>query len=109
MDPFLFKTLHLVGAFALFTSLGAILLGDSGRKGASMLHGISLLLVLLMGFAMLGKPVLAAWWLIKLALWLFLGAAPVLAKRKLLPAPVVMGLCLVAAFLAAWLGLHRGF
>ncbi len=109
MDPLLLKTLHLAGAFALFTSLGAILLGGSGRKGASMLHGMSLLLILLMGFAMLGKPVFAAWWVIKLGLWLFLGVAPVLVKRKLLPATTVLALCVGAGILAAWLGLHHGF
>jgi len=110
MDPFLLKTLHLLGVFALFTSLGAILLGSSGKKGASMLHGISLLLIIAMGFAMLKKPPMGqSWWMIKLVMWVFLGAAPVLAKRKVLPAAVVMVLCLAAAALAAWLGLRKPF
>jgi hypothetical protein len=47
--------------------------------------------------------------MIKLAMWVFLGAAPVLAKRKVLPAPVVLVLCLAAAALAAWLGLRKPF
>jgi hypothetical protein len=110
MDPFLLKTLHLVGAFALFTSLGAVLLGGSGKKGAAMLHGISLLLILGVGFAMLKRPPMGqSWWMIKLAMWVFLGAAPVLAKRKVLPTPVVLILCLAAAALAAWLGLRKPF
>jgi len=110
MDPLLLKTLHLVGVFALFTSLGAMLLAGSGKKSASMLHGISLLLIIAMGFAMLKKPPMGqSWWMIKLAMWVFLGAAPVLAKRKVLPSGVVMILCLAAAALAAWLGLRRPF
>lgn len=110
MDPILLKTLHLVGVFALFTSLGAVLLGGSGKKGASMLHGISLLLIIGVGFAMLKKPPMDQfWWMIKLAMWVFLGAAPVLAKRKVLPTTVVMILCLAAAALAAWLGLRKPF
>jgi hypothetical protein len=110
MDPFLLKVLHLVGAFALFTSLGAVLLGGSGKKGAAMLHGISLLLILGVGFAMLKRPPMGqSWWMIKLAMWVFLGAAPVLAKRKVLPAPVVLVLCLAAAALAAGLGLRKPF
>ena len=110
MDPFLLKVLHLVGAFALFTSLGAVQLGGSGKKGAAMLHGISLLLILGVGFAMLKRPPMGqSWWMIKLAMWVFLGAAPVLAKRKVLPAPVVLVLCLAAAALAAWLGLRKPF
>ncbi len=110
MDPLLLKTLHLLGVFTLFSSLGAILLGSTGKKGASMLHGIALLLIVAIGFAMLKKPPMGQfWWMIKLVMWLFLGAAPVLAKRKVLPAPVVMILCLAAAAVAAWLGLRKPF
>lgn len=110
MDPFLLKTLHLTGVFALFASLGAVLLAGSGKKAASMLHGIALLLILGVGFAMLKKPPMGqSWWMIKLGMWVFLGAAPVLAKRKVLPAPVVFGLCLAAAMFAAWLGLRKPF
>lgn len=110
MDPLLLKTLHLAGVIGLFTSLGATLLGGSGKKGASILHGISLLFILLIGFAMLKKPPLGqSWWMIKLGLWLFLGAAPVLAKRKVLPSCVVLVLCIAAAVTAAWLGLRKPF
>jgi hypothetical protein len=110
MDPILLKTLHLAGVIALFTSLGATLLGGSGKKGASMLHGISLLLILLMGFAMLGKPPMEKyWWMVKIGLWLFLGVAPVLAKRKVLPASIVLALSIAAAVTAAWLALAKPF
>lgn len=110
MDPILLKTLHLAGVIALFTSLGATLLGGSGKKGASILHGVSLLLILLMGFAMLGKPPMEKyWWMVKIGLWLFLGVAPVLAKRKLLPASIVLALSIAAAVTAAWLGLAKPF
>jgi hypothetical protein len=110
MDPLLLKTLHLAGVIGLFTSLGATLLGGSGKKGASILHGISLLFILLIGFAMLKKPPMGeSWWMIKLGLWLFIGAAPALAKRKVLPSSVVLILCIAAAVTAAWLGLTRPF
>jgi hypothetical protein len=33
----------------------------------------------------------------------------VLAKRKVLPAPVVFALCLAAAAFAAWLGVRKPF
>lgn len=59
---------------------------------------------------MLKKPPMdQSWWMIKLGLWLFIGAAPVLAKRKVLPPSVVLFLCLVAAAAAAWLGLAKPF
>ena len=106
----LLHTLHLIGAFALFASLGAILLGGANRVSASILHGISLLLILGIGFEMLKKPPMGHyWWMAKLGLWLFLGLAPVLAKRKVLPGPVVLVLCLAAAACAAWLGYTKPF
>ena len=75
-----------------------------------MLHGISLVFILLVGFAMLKRPPMGqSWWMIKLGLLLFIGLAPALAKRKVLPAPVVLCLCLVAAVAAAWLGLAKPF
>lgn len=110
MDPIILQTLHIAGVIGLFTSLGATLLGGSGKKGASALHGISLLLIALIGFAMLKKPPMdQSWWMIKLGLWLFIGVAPVLSKRKVLPSSVVLVLCIVAAIAAAWLGLRKPF
>ena len=110
MDLVTLKTLHIAGVVALFSSLGATMLGGSNKKGASILHGISLVLILLVGFAMLKKPPMDLyWWMIKIGLWLFIGAAPVLAKRKVIPAPAVLTLCLIAAVAAAWLGLKKPF
>ena len=109
MDLLLLKTLHLAGVFALFASLGATMLAGSKAKSASMLHGISLVLILLIGFAMLGKPTPMHWWKVKLGLWLFIGVAPVLAKRKLLAPWMVFALCLAAATAAAYLGLRKPF
>ncbi len=110
MDPFILKTLHIAGVIGLFTSLGATLLAGSGKKGASALHGISLLLIAVIGFAMLKKPPMGEyWWMAKLGIWLFIGAAPALAKRKVLPASLVLILCIAAGIAAAWLGLRRPF
>jgi len=110
MDLLLLKTLHIAGVIGLFTSLGATLLGGSNKKGASILHGISLLFILAVGFAMLKRPPMGqSWWMIKLGLWLFIGAAPVLARRKVLPSCVVLVLCIAAAVAAAWLGLAKPF
>jgi hypothetical protein len=110
MNQLLLQTLHVAGVIALFSSLGAILLGNSNHKGASMLHGISLIFILLIGFAMLKKPPMGQyWWMAKIGLWLFIGVAPVFAKRKLLPAPVVLVLCIAAATFSAWLGITKPF
>jgi hypothetical protein len=112
MNPLLLKTLHLAGALGVFTAMGAILAGtcEKCKKMAGALHGISLLLLLLMGFAMLKKPPMdQQWWMVKVAIWLFLGAAPALAKRKALPTPALLGLCLLGGVTAAYLGLAKPF
>jgi len=112
MNPFLLKTLHLAGALGVFTAMGAIIAaaGEGTKKWANILHGISLLLLLLMGFAMLKKPPMDQyWWMVKIVIWLFLGAAPALAKRKVLTAPALLGLVLVAGTAAAYLGLAKPF
>jgi asparagine N-glycosylation enzyme membrane subunit Stt3 len=110
MDPVLLRTLHIAGAVALFTTFGALFAGNASPEKASMFHGISLLLILLVGFAMLRKPPMGQyWWMVKLGLWLFLGAAPALAKRAVLPRCVVLTLCLAAAVFATWLGLVKPF
>jgi hypothetical protein len=110
MDPFLLKILHLAGVFALFASLGATLLGGSNRKSASILHGVSLLVILLVGFAMLKKPPMDQyWWMAKLGIWLFIGVAPVLAKKKILCPCVVFALTLAGAVGAAYLAFYKPF
>jgi asparagine N-glycosylation enzyme membrane subunit Stt3 len=110
MSHTLLVTLHIAGAVALFTTFGALLAGNAAPKKAAMFHGISLLLILLVGFAMLRKPPMGQyWWMVKLGLWLFLGAAPALAKRGVLPRCVILTLCLAAGIFAAWLGLAKPF
>ena len=75
-----------------------------------MLHGISLVFVLVIGFAMLKKPPMDQyWWMVKIGMWLVIGAAPALAKRKVMPDWAVLTLCLAAAATAAWMGLRKPF
>jgi hypothetical protein len=111
-DPYLLKTLHVASALGVFTALGAILLGgkEVNRKVVSILHGISLLLLVLVGFAMLRKPPMELhYWKIKLLIWLFLGVVPVLARKEKLPRGILLLLTLVAAGYAAYLGLRKPF
>lgn len=107
MDYNLLKTLHIAAAFGLLSGIGAICLGGN-RKAGAVLHGISLVLILLIGFAMLKKPPMGQyWWMVKLGLWLVIGTAPALTKR--LPKSAVLGITLAAATAAAWLGLAKPF
>lgn len=110
MDYLLLKTLHVAAVFALFASLGATMLGGSRKKSASILHGVSMLVILLIGFAMLKKPPMDQfWWMAKLGIWIFIGIAPALAKKKILPPNIVLTLTVVAAAGAAYLGIYKPF
>lgn len=83
---------------------------SGNQKWASALHGISLLTILAVGFAMLKKPPMDSyWWMVKLAIWLFLGAAPALAKRNVLPKPALLLICVAAGIGAAYLASHKPF
>ncbi len=104
------KIVHVAGVLALFTALGATLLAGSGKKSGSILHGISLVVILLAGFAMLKKPPMDQyWWMAKLGLWLFIGAAPALVKRKVLPPWQVLTLCLAGGIASVWLCIYKPF
>lgn len=112
MDPLLLKTLHITGVIMLFTSLGVLLAecSPSCKKRATIIHGISLLLIAGMGFAMLKKPPMDQhWWMVKGLIWLFLGAVPVLARRTAIPRPLLLVLSLVGGATAAYLAMAKPF
>jgi len=99
--------LHVTAALGAFAALGSICLSERHGKGATILHGVSLLLLLLLGLHLLFAKELVksgGWWHTKIVLWLVLGAAPALAKRKLMPPAALLGLCLLVGAAAAFLG-----
>jgi hypothetical protein len=49
------------------------------------------------------------WWMAKLGIWLFIGVAPVLAKKKILAPSVVFSLSLLGAIGAAYLAFYKPF
>ena len=49
------------------------------------------------------------WWHAKIVLWLALGAAPTLAKRKVLPPVALVGIVLGIAALAVFLANYKPF
>lgn len=114
MDPRYFTLIHVIAAFGVVGSLGAICLGasDSHRKLASALHGASLLILLLVGLHMIFSLDLVksgGWWHTKILLWLVLGVAPVLAKRKVLAPAALLGIVLAVAAVATYLGQFKPF
>lgn len=114
MNPLVYQLIHLAGVIGLFTAFGAVLAGSGAcekcRKGATILHGVSLLLLLAAGFGMLAKlhqNQFHAWVIAKLVIWVLLGVAPVLAKRKVLPNGVILGAVLLLGVAAAFLGIFK--
>ncbi len=114
MNPLYFKLAHLIGLMALFIGIGGQIAmsstADAGkRKIFGMLHGIGLLLLLLAGFGYLGVAKMGTplWAWVKTALWLALGAFPILAKRRILSDSALVILALVLGTVLAWLGLFK--
>lgn len=103
-----YHILHLVGMMFVFIGFGS-LLSSEGAKSAMKWHGIGLLISFVSGFGMLAKLGVTAWpwptWaLIKIGLWLVLGVLPVLAKRRVVAAPVVVLLAVLVGVVLVWLG-----
>lgn len=114
MEYLIIQAVHVVGALGLFAALGAILLGGSEahQKVASALHGGSLLVLLAFGLYLLFRFELAAtggWWHVKILLWLILGAAPAIARRRFLPPGALFGIFFAIGAFATFLGLAKPF
>lgn len=89
-----YKVLHLLGIMFTVAALGgmAVHAANGGtrpesrtRALATALHGTGLLLVLVAGFGMLarlGGSAASGWVLVKLAIWLTLGAAAMIPYRR---------------------------
>mgnify|MGYP001627212412 CR=1 FL=1 len=106
MSPAFYHIAHLVGLIFVFAGFGALLSAETARS-AMKWHGIGLVISLISGFglvAKLGLSYSSPGLLVKMALWLVLGFLPVLARRKVLPAPVVLFIAIVIGTVLASIG-----
>jgi len=118
-----YNFVHLVGIFLILMSLGAIALHTlnggtknySSRKWISAFHGTGLLIVFVAGFGlmarlgMVGQGMWPTWLFIKVAIWLVLGAMPVLLYRKPQFSAYWGIISFVLACLAAWTAINKPF
>ncbi|MCB9531892.1 MAG: hypothetical protein H6698_06670 [Myxococcales bacterium] len=115
-----YKVLHLAGIMALFLSLGAAALHSAlgGTKGTNprhkaivAAHGVALAVILVAGFGMIAKLGVGfpGWVLVKLVIWLLLGAAIApLSRWAGKGGTVAIGVFVLGA-LAAWLAVAKPF
>jgi len=113
MDPLLYKVIHLAGIMGLFSAMGAVIAGmcTSCKKMGMILHGVSLLLILISGFGMIAKfgYGMGGWVYAKIVIFIILGALPAFAKKEKFPKPVAMGILLFCGIAAAYLGVKKPF
>ena len=76
-----------------------------------IVHGVSLLLILVAGFGLLAKLGLAGSWplwvTVKILVWLALGAAPVFLRGGEAVARVALAVVVVVGAVAAWAALTK--
>jgi len=118
-----YKLAHIFGGFLMITSLGAIcgLTIAAGsetasaawiraRKLAGIGHGVALLVILVGGFgalARLGLGGIPVFVWIKVGIWLVLGAAPALIRRRPETATAMLFAVPVIAALAAAMAIFK--
>ena len=119
MSPEYYRLIHYTGIFLIFIGYGlllarAVLQPDNVRvrKWGSMASGIGLLLILLGGFGMLAKLYSNAfpnWIILKLLIWVALGAMTAVINRKPELHKWSFGVVLFLGVLAAWTAVMKPF
>jgi len=117
-----FKIIHLVGLILLFQSLGATIFarlsmpdqaGSRSNRMLMMMHGIGLFFLLIGGIGMLVQLEIPfpfpIWTWLKMTVWLALGAAPGLIRKRPQSARKWWLLVILLGALAASLGLFKPF
>jgi len=119
MNPLIYKVIHIIGILGLFTAMGSIMASD--RKKPVMMtkfviiHGISLIVILISGFGMQAKMGLdfSGWLIAKVVVWFLLGGCLVILKRGLLSATlcwlIIIALGGIAGYLAIFKSAHLSF
>lgn len=119
MSPEFYKILHLISMIVLYFSLGAIAYhyegGGAKKKSLNIVHGVSLVIMLVAGFGLLAKLRISwdLWASLKLFFWLLLGVSPFVFRKfkmSFMTAMLLTGLVGVVAIVIAknrivWFGI----
>lgn len=109
MDHTIYKVIHLAAIISLFGALGASIYAPSNKNGklAGILHGVSLVLILVSGFGLIARIWGNEWhwWMFaKMAIWFLLGGSYALAKKRILAENTAFAFILILGILAVILG-----
>lgn len=105
-----YRLLHFAGLLLLYGAIGCIAMHKGEGKPpklGTILHGVGLVVMLVAGFGMLARMEIHWPWpsyvMVKVGLWVALGALPILMRKKILPG--VLGLLVAAGIgtFAFWL------
>ena len=101
--------IHLTGISLLAIGVGGMLAGGEKRKTFAMLQGVGLLVMLVSGFGLLAKLGLGFphFAIVKTALWILIGALPVLFRKLKTPLPAAILISLILVGTMAYLGVMK--
>jgi hypothetical protein len=120
-----YKVIHLFGVVFLFTAVGGSVFlrfggarraleeaGADVRKVTGIVHGVTLLLIIISGFGIVARLGLMqdgmpAWLWLKLGIWLVLGAALPMARKMPRAAGILWWLLPLLGTVAAWLAIYK--
>jgi hypothetical protein len=114
-----YKVLHFISLFALFMSLGGLIMAYSQNEAikkpwraiALATHGVALLVLLVSGFGLAARLGLVgglpSWIYLKLAIWLVMGALIVVIRKATKFRVPLFFLVLALGGAAAWVAVNK--
>ena len=113
-----YKVLHVFAALLLFSALGSLAVarigqGEGMRRLAGIAHGIALVILFVAGFGLLARlgmfGEIPGWAWSKIGVWLLLGLASLLLRRRPEWAASVWLAVAALGGIAIWLAVHKPF
>jgi len=118
MSLLFYKVLHIIGILMLFLSIGGAIIRAAANHENEKLekfiltnHGTSLFIIIVAGFGMLAKlgMVFTGWVVIKIVIWLLMGAIILPIKKAPEKQSVWWFMALLLGAIAAYMALYKPF
>ena len=118
MSLMFYKVLHIIGILMLFLSIGGAIIrasidqkSEKLEKFVLMNHGIALIIIVIAGFGMLAKlgMVFTGWVVVKIIIWLLMGALILPIKKMPEKRTVWWFTALILGGIAAFMAIYKPF